>query len=222
MKVIVTGFDPFGGESINPAYEALKLLPTSIEGASILTYEIPTIFGKSIEVVRGLIEQNSPEIILHIGQAGGRYDITPERVAINYDDARIEDNAGNAPLAPIIEGAPPAYFATLPIKQMVAYARASKVPASISNTAGTFVCNHVMYGSLHFARVYNEARGYLPGAKGYLRSGFVHVPFINEQVLDRPNTPFMSLEMIASGLASMIRACVLEQTDLAQRAGAIC
>lgn len=222
MKIVLTGFDPFDGEKINPAFEVLKLLPKEIEGASVLSFEIPTVFGKSLEVVRGLIEKEKPQLILHIGQAGGRFDITPERVGINYDDARIKDNEGNQPLGEVVEGGVAAYFSTLPIKHMVAFANAAKIPASVSNTAGTFVCNHVMYGSLHFAHAFNTANAFSLQDEGFLRSGFIHVPFLNEQVIKRQNTPCMSVEMIAKGLLQMIRACVLHKDDLAKPAGAIC
>lgn len=222
MKIVLTGFDPFGGESINPAYEALKCLPDSIAGAKLLSFEIPTVFGKSIEVVKDLIENEKPNVIIHIGQAGGRFDITPERVAINYDDARIKDNEGNQPLSPIFKDAPAAFFSTLPIKHMVEYSKQSFIPASVSNTAGTFVCNHVMYGSLYYAKAYNEKNGFSFDSDGFLRSGFIHVPFLNKQVLEKANTPYMSLEHIVEGLSQMIRACVEQKSDLELNAGEIC
>lgn len=222
MKIIITGFDPFGGESINPAYEVLKLLPKEIDKAKIMCFELPTVFGKSLDFIKDLIHSHEPQVLLHVGQAGGRYDITPERIAINYDDARIKDNEGNQPLAPILQGAPAAYFSTLPIKYMVQFAKSKGVPASVSNTAGTFVCNHVMYGSLHFAKEYNDAKGFTFMDEGFLRSGFVHVPFLNEQVLSKQNTPFMDINLVAKGLLQMIKACILHKDDLLVNAGEIC
>lgn len=146
MKCLVTGFDPFGGEEINPALEAVKLLPEEINGAKIVKLEIPTVFGKSAEVVQAKIEEIQPDVVLNIGQAGGRFAISPERVAINVDDARIPDNEGNQPVDEAIQPqGQPAYFSQLPIKAMVAAMKEAGIPAVVSNTAGTFVCNHIMY-----------------------------------------------------------------------------
>lgn len=145
MKILVTGFDPFGGESMNPAIEAVKLLPDTIAGADIVKLEIPTVFHKSAQVVREKMQEIQPDVVLNIGQAGGRTGLTPERVAINQDDARIEDNDGNQPIdAPIQEDGQPAYFSKLPIKAMVEAIHQTGLPASVSNSAGTFVCNHII------------------------------------------------------------------------------
>ena len=150
MKVLITGFDPFGGEAINPALEAVKLLPDTIAGAEVIKLEIPTVFRKSLEKIEEAIEAYGPDIVISIGQAGGRFGITPERVAINMDDARIKDNEGNQPLdITIYEDGEAAYFSNLPIKAMVNEMKINGIPASVSNTAGTFVCNHVMYGVLY-------------------------------------------------------------------------
>ena len=149
MKVLISGFDPFGGESINPALEAVKLLPDTIAGAEIIKVEIPTVFNKSAEVMEKFISEHSPDAVICVGQAGGRFTVTPERVAINIDDARIKDNDGNQPIdIPIKEDGSPAYFTTLPIKAMVKNMIDNGYPAAVSNTAGTFVCNHMMYNVL--------------------------------------------------------------------------
>ncbi len=198
MKILVTGFDPFGGEPTNPAIEAVKRMDDEIEGAEIIKLEIPTVFHKSAEVVEAKIKEVNPDVILSIGQAGGRYDITVERVAINEDDARIKDNEGNQPIdVAIREDGAPAYFASVPIKAMVAEIKAENIPASVSNTAGTFVCNHIMYQDLYLAEKY-----------GNIKAGFIHVPFLPEQVTDKPNTASMSLDDIARGLNAAVRAIV--------------
>ena len=147
MKILVTGFDPFGGEPINPAIESVKLLPDTIEGAEIIKLEIPTVVHKSLQVIHEAIQKHDPDMILSIGQAGGRSDLTVERVGINMDDCRIKDNEGNQPIdEPVFADGDAAYFSNLPIKAMVNEIRKNEIPASVSNSAGTFVCNHVLYG----------------------------------------------------------------------------
>ena len=146
MKILVTGFDPFGDDKINPAIEAVKRLPDEIGGAKIVKLEIPTKFNVSAEVVHDAIVKEKPDYVLSIGQAGGRYELTPERVAINLDDGRIKDNAGYQPLNHTIhEDGENAYFTQLPIKAMAKAIREAGVPAAVSNTAGTYVCNHIFY-----------------------------------------------------------------------------
>lgn len=213
MKVLVTGFDPFGGESINPAYEAVKLLPDEIAGAKIVKVEVPTVFNKSIEALKKNMEAEKPDVVLCIGQAGGRFDLTVERVAINLDDARIADNEGNQPIdEPIFVDGEPAYFANIPIKAMVQNVRKQNLTASVSNTAGTFVCNHLMYGLMYLIdKEYPTIRG-----------GFIHVPFIVEQVVEKRNMPSMSVENIAKGLEAMIEAAVENQEDVKIAEGKIC
>lgn len=199
MKILVTAFDPFGGEKINPALEAVKLLEDEIAGAEIVKLEIPTVFHKSAEVMRDKALEIKPDMLLCIGQAGGRFAITPERVAINQDDARIPDNEGNQPIDVEIQNdGAPAYFATLPIKAMVEKIKAAGVPAAVSNTAGTFVCNHIMYNALYLAE--KELNG--------IQAGFIHVPYIPEQVVNKPEQPAMSLVDMAKGLTAAIEAMV--------------
>lgn len=213
MKVLVTGFDPFGGESINPAYEAVKLLPDEIAGAKIVKVEVPTVFKKSIEALKKNMEAEKPDVVLCIGQAGGRFDLTVERVAINLDDARIADNEGNQPIdEPIFADGEPAYFANIPIKAMVQNVRKQNLTASVSNTAGTFVCNHLMYGLMYLIHKEYPA----------IRGGFIHVPFIVEQVVEKRNMPSMSVENIAKGLEAMIEAAVENQEDVKIAEGKIC
>jgi pyroglutamyl-peptidase len=201
MKVLLTAFDPFGGESINPAFEAVKLLPDTIGGATIVKLEVPTIFGKALDVLHEALERERPDIAIAVGQAGGRFDITPERVAINVDDARIADNAGNQPVDEVIfPDGESAYFATLPIKAMVAAIREAGLPSSVSNSAGTFVCNHLMYGLLY------AADKKYPGMRG----GFIHVPFLPAQVVTKPNQPSMSLDNIVTALELAVAAAVAD------------
>lgn len=212
MKILVTGFDPFGGEPTNPAIESVKRIDDEIEGAEIIKLEIPTVFHKAADVVEEKIKEVKPNVVLSIGQAGGRYGITVERVAINEDDARIEDNEGNQPIdVKIREDGAPAYFATLPIKAMVEEIKKENLPASVSNSAGTFVCNHIMYQDLYLAEKY-----------GNIKAGFIHVPFLTEQVVDKKDTASMSLDDIVKGLNAAIRAIVkyADKEDLNVTGGA--
>ena len=206
MKLLLTAFDPFGGDKVNPALEAVKLVSSQVDSVEIVKVEVPTVFRKSIATVAAAIEKEKPDAVLCIGQAGGRYDITPERVAINLDDTRIQDNEGNQPIdLPIYEDGTPAYFSDLPIKAMVQNIREAGLPASVSNTAGTFVCNHLMYGVL-----YTLAKNY-PGVRG----GFMHVPFIPEQVVGRPApAPSMNLHDIARGIEAAIQAIGSYENDI--------
>ena len=199
MKILVTGFDPFGGEKVNPALEAVKSLPSVIHGAEIVWVEIPTVFYKASEVLEAEIEKYHPDVVLCIGQAGGRACLTPERVAINQDDARIPDNQGNQPIdIPIREDGQAAYFSTLPIKAMVQAIKEEGIPASVSNTAGTFVCNHLMYQVLYLA----DKK--FPN----MRAGFMHIPYMTEQVVNKPNTASMCLRDIVRGIEVAIGAIV--------------
>lgn len=213
MKILITGFDPFGGESINPALEAVKKLPDTILGQEIIKIEIPTVFRKSLEKIEENIQKHNPDVVISIGQAGGRFGITPERVAINMDDARIKDNEGNQPIdISIYEDGEAAYFSTLPIKAMVKEMNDNGIPASVSNTAGTFVCNHVMYGVLYLIdKKYPNIRG-----------GFIHVPYIPSQVTTKPNTPSMSIDDIAKGLELSIKAVIENSSDIKTVGGTIC
>ncbi|MBS4538293.1 pyroglutamyl-peptidase I [Clostridium sp. D2Q-11] len=213
MKVLITGFNPFGGEKINPAWKAVKNMKNEIAGAEIVKVQVPTVFGDSIEKLSQAIEMEKPDITLCIGQAGGRFEISVERVAINIDDARIPDNKGNQPIdTAVFEDGKEAYFAKLPIKAMVKEAREKNIPAAVSNTAGTFVCNHIMYGLLYIID-----KNY-PDMKG----GFVHVPFIPEQVMDKKNTPSMSLDDITKGLEYLVKAAVENEEDIKVTGGKIC
>ena len=199
MKILVTGFDPFGGEKVNPALEAVKSLPSVIHGAEIRWVEIPTVFYQSAEVLEAEIVLYQPDVVLCIGQAGGRAGLTPERVAINQDDARIPDNQGNQPIdTPIRLDGEAAYFSTLPIKAMVQAINEVGLPATVSNTAGTFVCNHLMYQALYLA----DKK--FPN----MRAGLMHIPYMTEQVVNKPNTASMCLRDIVRGIEAAIGAIV--------------
>ena len=163
MKILVTGFQPFGKESTNPSFEAVKLLPDSICGAEIIKAELPVVFRKSGACAAELIREHCPDVVLLVGQAGGRTAMTPERVAINIEDcpSGFPDNEGNAPSdEAIVADGPAAYFSTLPIKAMVKAMMDAAVPAQVSNTAGTYVCNDLMYHVLHLlATEFPNCRG---------------------------------------------------------------
>lgn len=199
MKILVTGFNPFGGEKVNPSLEAVKLLPDEILGAEIIKLEIPTVRGKAFEVQKEVIESERPDVVVNIGQAGGRPDITVERIGINVDDYRIPDNEGNQPVdEKIIEEGPDAYFVTLPIKSIVLKIQDNQIPASISNTAGTFLCNHVTYCMAHLAKTQYPS----------MRTGFIHVPYLSEQVIDKKGMPSMALETMVQGLTYALEAII--------------
>ncbi|MBI1720473.1 pyrrolidone-carboxylate peptidase [Lactobacillus crispatus] len=199
MKILVTGFDPFGSDKINPAIEAVKKLPDTIKGAKIIKLEIPTVFNKSAQVVHQAIVKEQPDYVLNVGQAGGRSALTPERVAININDGRIPDNDGYQPLdEPIQPDGDTAYFTQLPIKAMAKAIRAAGLPAIVSNTAGTYVCNHIFY-QVQYMRTKEFPK---------LKAGFIHIPFLPEQVITRPNQPSMALADIVKGLTAAIGAIV--------------
>ncbi|KAB3529263.1 pyroglutamyl-peptidase I [Alkaliphilus serpentinus] len=206
MKVLVTGFDPFGGEALNPATEVLKLLPDKLEDIEIVKQQIPTVFYSSLKVIYEKISEIKPDIVIAIGQAGGRKEISIERVAININDARIPDNEGNQPIdEAIYKEGPVAYFSTLPIKAIVHEISQHNILATVSNTAGTFVCNHLMYGLLH-----HIATEKLP-----IKGGFIHIPFIPQQVINKEGMPAMELKAIAKGITLAISAaCHYSKGDL--------
>ena len=195
MKVLITGFDSFGGEPINPSNLAVSSLPEHIDNITIKRITLPTVFKESSRVLEKNIMEFAQNIIICVGQAGGRDNITIERVAINIDDARIPDNYNNKPVdEKIRHDGESAYFSTLPIKAIVDTLIKNNIPASISNTAGTFVCNHIMYESLYLANTkYTN-----------IKSGFIHIPYIKEQIKNKPNTPFMELDTIISALKLII------------------
>jgi pyroglutamyl-peptidase len=213
-RVLLTGFEPFGGESINPSWETLKLLQLQhIDGAEVMTRQIPTVFHHSIQALKQAVEETNPSIVICVGQAGGRSDISVERVAINVNDARIPDNDGNQPIdTPIAENGPVAYWSTLPIKAIVENMKRDLVPASVSHTAGTFVCNHLFYGLAHL--IATERPG--------MRGGFIHIPYLPEQAVRYPGKPSMSLELLAKGLEICVKTTIEHEKDIIAVGGQVC
>jgi len=200
MKILVTSFEPFGKENINPSYEVLKSLSDHLENAEIIKVQLPTVFHLSIDKATEKIREINPDAVLSIGQSAMRYDIGVERIAINIDDAKIPDTAGQQPVDVSIDPQGSiAYFATIPVKKIVEEIRKEKIPASISNTAGTYVCNHLMYGILNYIH-----KNKLP-----TKAGFIHVPYLSEQVLDKPYTPFMSLEDMTKAISIALRVIII-------------
>lgn len=197
MKIFVTAFEPFDKEPINPTMLMLERLPKDFDGHEILKQVLPTTFGESAEIAMARIAEFEPDAVLCLGQAGGRAAMTLERVAINVNDATIPDNAGAQPVdEPIVPNGPVAYFSTLPNKAIVSAMREAGIPAAISNTAGTYVCNQILYAVLHFI-----AENKLPA-----KAGFMHVPYLPVQVADKPSMPSMSLEDMVRALEIAIRA----------------
>lgn len=212
-KVLVTGFDPFGGETVNPALEAIKLLQNrTFNDAEIITKEVPTVFYKSIKTLENYIEEVKPNIVICIGQAGGRSEITVERVAININDARIPDNENNQPIdTPVIVGGPAAYFSNIPIKLIVQNIKEAGIPASVSQTAGTFVCNHLFYGLAHLiATKYTDIVG-----------GFIHIPYLPEQAVQHSGNPSMGIDSIVNALGIAINTSVSVDEDAKISGGTI-
>jgi len=209
--VLITGFEPFGGETVNPSWEVVKQLDGAIiDDCRVVARQLPCVFGESLSVLNAAIDALQPSVVLAVGQAGGRVDVTVERVAINVDDARIPDNHGRQPVdVAIVEGGPAAWFSTLPIKAMVAALRESGIPASVSQTAGTFVCNHVMYGVLHKLADRPEVKG-----------GFIHIPYLPEQAAAHPGAPSMATQTVKQALEIAITVALRQEADIKVVGGA--
>jgi pyroglutamyl-peptidase len=195
--ILLTGFTPFGGATINPSWLAVRQV-AEIRPDVARAVEIATVFGTAIADLETAVAEYRPEVVICVGLAEGRAAITPERIAINVNDARLKDNKGNQPEdEPIVPGGPAAYFSSLPIKASVAAMRAAGLPAKVSDTAGTFVCNNIFYGLMHLI-----ATRY-PGMRG----GFIHVPYAPEQALDG-KAPSLSIDQIARGVSIMVDTCL--------------
>ncbi|KQY18885.1 pyrrolidone-carboxylate peptidase [Massilia sp. Root133] len=209
--VLLTGFEPFNGATINPSWEAVRALDGwSGPGFAVVARQLPCVFGTALDVLRESIAGVKPDIVIAVGQAGGRSEMSLERVAINVDDASIRDNAGNQPLdTPIAADGPAAYFTTLPVKAIVKALRLRGFPSGVSQTAGTFVCNHVFYGLMHHA------------VGQPVKAGFIHVPFLPEQAADRPERPpSMALRDIVDALRIAVEVAVVTETDTHEAGGA--
>jgi pyroglutamyl-peptidase len=208
-KVLMTGFAPFGGEPVNPSWQAVSLLAARRD--DVAAVELPCEFSASLPALRRAVDEHRPSLVVCVGQAGGRLEVTPERVAVNLIDARIPDNAGEQPVdVPVVPDGPAAYFTTLPVKACVAAIRAAGVPASVSHTAGTYVCNQVFYGLMHLLSTLPDVRG-----------GFVHVPFSPEQVAASGKAaPSLGVDRIADALEVLVDTAMRTTEDLAVSAGA--
>jgi pyroglutamyl-peptidase len=211
-RVLLTGFEPFDESAVNPSWQAVRLAAaTPLDGVSLTTALLPVVFGAAVERLRAAIAESGADVVVCVGQAGGRPGVTVERVAVNIDDARIPDNAGAQPVdEPIVAGGPAAYFATLPVKACVAAVRDTGLPASVSHTAGTFLCNHVFYGLMHLIATER------PGVRG----GFVHVPYLPEQVTSGAE-PSLPATAIAAALAAIVSAAVTTTADLKVTGGSL-
>lgn len=212
MNVLLTGFEPFDRETVNPSWEAARALDGWRQGAAVVhARRIPCVFGAALVALDAAIDELQPQLVLAVGQAGGRSEFTPERVAINVDDGRIGDNAGHQPIdQPVVAGAPAAYFSTLPIKAMVRDLRAAGIPAAVSNSAGTFVCNHLFFGLMHRA-----ATRPVPG----MRAGFIHVPYLPEQAARLPGQPSMAMATLVAGLRIAVTTALAVRDDIRETGG---
>ncbi len=211
QTILLTGFEPFNHEPINPAWEAVRALDGwNWNGANIVARQLPCVFGEAQKVLKAAIDDLNPAVVIAVGQAGGRVDFSVERIAINVDDAPIPDNADCQLVdVPIVAAGPAAYFSTLPIKAIVKQLRAEGLPASVSQTAGTFVCNHVFYGLMH----------QLQGSE--VRAGFIHIPYLPEQAARHPGTCSMSLADMIKGLKVAVQVSVATTVDVSEAAGKI-
>lgn len=209
-KVLLTGFDAFGGEALNPSWLAVKALHgRQILGRAVVAAQLPTVFDQSLVELDALLKKHQPALVICVGQAGGRNALSLERVAINVKDAHIPDNAASQPIdTPVVSGGPAAYFTTLPIKAMLAALQREGIAAEVSQTAGTFVCNHVFYGLMHALATKRTLR--------HARGGFVHVPFLPEQ-----GVPNMALEEMVRGLRLAVRTALTSTIDTRAGAGAL-
>lgn len=209
--ILVTGFEPFGGETVNPSWEVVKQLEgMTIDDCRVVTRQLPCVFGESLTVLNSAIDELNPTVVVAVGQAGGRVDITVERVGINVDDARIPDNRGQQPIdVAIVPNGPAAWFSSLPIKAMVAAMREKGIPASVSQTAGTFVCNHVMYGLLHKIRERTNVKG-----------GFIHIPYLPEQAAAHAGAPSMATQTVKAALEIALTVALRQSSDINAVGGA--
>lgn len=209
-RILVTGFDPFGGHTINPSWQAVQALDGfEFDGHRVVAAQIPTRFGLSLRVLDELIDSYRPLLVLCTGQAGGRGAMSLERIAINVDDARIPDNAGAQPIdTPVIADGPAAYFTSLPIKAMLAAVLDAGIRAEVSQTAGTFVCNHLFYGLMHRLATDKALAG--------VRGGLVHVPWLPQQ-----GQPSMTQEQLVVGLKAALRCALHTHADVRLQAGAL-
>lgn len=212
MKALVTGFDPFGGDKVNPSSLAVGRLRRKIGRIEVMTAVLPTSYARSAAVLRKAIDKARPDIVLCVGQAGGRTDLCLERVGINVQDARIPDNDKRQPIdVPVVAGGPAAYFATLPIKACVAEMRKAGLPAVVSNTAGTFVCNHILYSLMDIIASHPTR----------MRGGFLHIPYVPEQAARLGGAPSMAVDDIVRGIEIIVAVSAARKKDVHTAEGRI-
>jgi pyroglutamyl-peptidase len=215
--VLLTGFEPFEQEAVNPSWEAVRALDgaridTAIGPVRVLAQQLPCVFGAANQMLGELISTLAPQLVIAVGQAGGRTALSVERVAINVDDGRIADNAGYQPIdVPVVEDGPAAYFSTLPIKAIVRALCAAGIPASVSQTAGTFVCNHVFYGLQHYLALHAPQ----------VRGGFIHIPYLPEQAAHHPGQASLGLDSVVAGLRIAIQTTLALEHDIKESGGAL-
>lgn len=211
--ILLTGFDPFGGEALNPSWLAVSALDGEvIAGHRVVAVQLPTAFARAAKALRAALRRHRPALVLCVGQAGGRASLSLERVAINVIDARIADNDGAQPVdAPCVKGAPAGYFTTLPVKAMLRALRDAGIPAEVSNTAGTYVCNHVFFVLMHA----------LASQPGTVRGGFMHIPYLPAQAARHPGAPALDLATVVEGLRVALAVAVRTRRDRALGAGAL-
>lgn len=211
--VLLTGFEPFEQELLNPSWEAVRTLDGwKCDRATVHARLVPCVFGDALDALDRAMDELQPTLVICIGQAGGRAEFTPERIAINVDDARVPDNLGRQPIdVPVVPGAPAAYFSTLPVKAIVRELRAGGVPASVSNSAGTFVCNHLFYGLMHRLATHPSAAG--------ARGGFIHIPYLPAQAARFPGAPSMAIETLVDALRITVKTALAVKHDVAETGG---
>lgn len=209
--LLLTGFEPFDGEPVNASWQVAQAVHgRRIGGARVVAVRLPCAFGAALTHLHAALAKHQPQLVLALGQAGGRSELSLERVAINLDDARIADNAGQQPIdEAVVPGAAAAYFSTLPIKAIVAALRAAGVPAAVSASAGSYVCNHVFFGLQHA----------LAGSR--VRSGFMHLPLLPEQAARAPGQPSLALATMVEGVSLALAVALRETVDLRQTGGTL-
>jgi pyroglutamyl-peptidase len=215
--ILLTGFEPFGGDTTNPSWTAAAAASAILkaEGHAVAAVVLPCEFGQSITVLEDALQLHDPELVICVGQAGGRPRISLERIAINCDDARIPDNAGNRPVdEEVVPGGPAAYFSSLPVKAALEALRTAGIPAEVSQSAGTYVCNHIFYALMH-------SLGTRSGGPTATRGGFIHVPYETQQVPLGSGTPSLPVAVMAEALAVVVRTAMSTTTDVRLSAGTL-
>ena len=202
MKILLTGFEPFGQESLNPSWEAVAEVPDYFENSEVIKVRLPVSFKKATEMLEQAVIMYRPDVALCVGQAGGRFEINIERVAINLADSSKADNDGYCPVdTPLRTDAPDAYFSNLPVKQLVEAVRKAGIPAVVSNSAGAYVCNSVFYTAMHLVHTRHPS----------MKAGFIHIPYMPCQAVEKTKQPTMAKETVVQALEAIIHTVVETQ-----------